>query len=117
MKRIGLLLLAVALLGAAAACGNKDVESNPVGRWAGTFDWGAGPGNMDMHIYADNTAFLKDWGLHGRWNTQGARIVMDFSTGATYLGTIVGGSYMTGTMNTKDGKSGTWSAKKISDVP
>lgn len=117
MKKIGLLLLAVVMLGfGAAGCSNDD-DADPVGTWTFILDEGcvAGPdGSFVAHIF-ENETFIIDGGANGTYSMNGDDITMNLSAGYFVFTGRVDGAGMNG--NFVGAASGCFTATRTSTSP
>lgn len=119
MKKIGLFLLAVAMVAGLAGC-SKDHDADPVGTWSFGYTYtGHYTGASIGHIHGNGTIIFEGSGNSGNWSVDGDTITMNFPyRGVTvYSGTVVDNNAMAGTIVAWNGWTGTWHASKISSTP
>jgi hypothetical protein len=116
MKKIGLLLLALVVVGfGATGCGKKDADV--VGTWTILLDEGCAAG-ADLAVVAhmfDNDTFILDGGLSGTYSVNKDDITMNLDGGYLIFSGSVDGGSMTG--NFVGAASGCWSAVRTSTSP
>ena len=118
MKKIGLIILVVAMAFGLAGCAKDHHDADPVGTWVISWDWECdGSAGLTLwHIFTGGS-FIDDFGGGGTWAVDRSDITLTYDSGNIYGGTVDGDS-MDGTMiQAGTGRSGCWAAERSSHTP